>query len=155
MSIALKGAILAASRRADGAVVFLDVEGDWNENMRTAAVARASDERRALADRATYEARRHLVVAPQLIEVVEVDGRVVPARPGGQRRSASDTLADMPLQACANGATAHLVRGEAPGRAADASFPLCAAPPGAAPLCAATERPGVPRGSVETPPRRI
>ncbi len=140
MSIALKGAILAASRRADGAVVFLDVDGDWNENMRTAAVARAIDERRALADRATYEARRHLVVGPKLIDIVEVDGRVVPARPGGQPRSVGDMLADLPLQACANRATAHPLRGEAPGRAADASFPLCAAP-----ACAA-ERPGLTRG---------
>jgi hypothetical protein len=115
--------------------VFLDVDGDWNENVRTAAVARASDERRALADRATYEARRPLVVGPHLIEVVEVDGHVIPAYHGGMPRSAEpDPLADVPLEGSANRATAHpgAVRGDASGRAtpaphAEPPFRVCAA----------------------------
>jgi hypothetical protein len=93
MSIALSGAILTANRRADGVVVFLDVEGDWNADMRVAAVARASDERRALADRARYEAARHVVLAPRLLEVVETDGHMslCRARP---RPIGVDPLAD-------------------------------------------------------------
>ena len=89
MSIALKGAILAANRRADGAVVVLDVEGDWSEDMRAAALARASDERRALADRARYEAARSVVLAPRLLEVVEADGHVTLARRRGQAHPAA------------------------------------------------------------------
>ena len=72
--------VLAANRRTDGAVVFLDFEGDWSDNLATAVVARAPDERRALADRARYEAERALVVKPRLVEVDELDGRPIPIR---------------------------------------------------------------------------
>jgi hypothetical protein len=72
--------VLSAHRLADGAVVFLDFEGDWSDNLAAALVARAPDERRALVDRARYEAGHMLVVEPHLLEVDELDGRLIPIR---------------------------------------------------------------------------
>jgi Protein of unknown function (DUF2849) len=68
-----RGAVLAANRLADGAVVFLDFEGDWSDNLAVAVVARAADERRALNDRGRYEGERRLVVEPHLVEVEEIE----------------------------------------------------------------------------------
>jgi hypothetical protein len=83
--------VLRAHRVADGAVVFLDFEGDWSDNLAAAVVARAPDERRALVDRARYEAERTLVVEPHLVEVEEADGRLIPIRrrTGGRTVGAS------------------------------------------------------------------
>jgi Protein of unknown function (DUF2849) len=72
-----RGSVLTANRRADGAVVFLDFEGDWSDNLAAAMVARAADERRALSDRGRYEAERRQVVDPHLVEVEEIEGRLI------------------------------------------------------------------------------
>jgi Protein of unknown function (DUF2849) len=79
--------VLSGHRLADGAVVFLDFEGDWSDNLAAALVARAPDERRALVDRARYEAERTLIVEPHLIEVDELDGRLIPIRRRGTGRT--------------------------------------------------------------------
>jgi hypothetical protein len=79
-NVRLRGCILTAERLADGAVVFLDFEGDWSEHLTAAVVAHGPDEQRALADRAGYEAARNLVVYPYLVEVEDVDGNLIPAR---------------------------------------------------------------------------
>ena len=81
-----RGSVLTANRLADGAVVFLDVEGDWSDNLAVAAVARAADERRALIDRGRYEGERKLVIAPHLVEVEEIEGRLIPHRHGASGR---------------------------------------------------------------------
>jgi hypothetical protein len=73
--------VLAAERRGDGAIVYLDFEGDWREDLAVAVVARAADERRALADRAVYEAQRATMLRPHLLEVFESCGRVSPRTP--------------------------------------------------------------------------
>src|SRR5262249_47757812 len=73
-----RGSVLTANRPADGAVVFLDFEGDWSDNLAVAVVARAADERRALNDRGRYEAERRLVIEPHLLEVEEIEGRLIP-----------------------------------------------------------------------------
>ena len=82
-----RGSVLTANRLADGAVVFLDFEGDWSDNLAAALVARAPDERRALVDRARYEAERALVVEPHLVDVDELDGRLIPIRRRGTGRT--------------------------------------------------------------------
>ena len=82
-----QGCVLGANRLADGAVVFLDFEGDWSDNLAAAVVARAPDERRALVDRARYEAERTLVVEPHLLDVDELDGRLIPIRRRGAGRT--------------------------------------------------------------------
>jgi hypothetical protein len=68
-------AVLAARRRTDGAVVYLDFEGDWNEHLSAAVIARVADERRALADRAAFEAQRPAILTPHLMELADADGR--------------------------------------------------------------------------------
>ena len=82
-----QGSVLSAHRLVDGAVVFLDFEGDWSDNLAAALVARAPDERRALVDRARYEAERALIVEPHLVEVDELDGRLIPIRRRGTGRT--------------------------------------------------------------------
>jgi hypothetical protein len=79
--------VLSAHRLADGAVVFLDFEGDWSDNLAAALVARAPDERQALVDRARYEAEHMLVVEPHLLEVDELEGRLIPIRRRGAGRA--------------------------------------------------------------------
>lgn len=69
------GAVLAARRRIDGAVVYLDFEGDWNEHLSAAVIARVADERRALADRAAFDAQRSVILTPHLVELADADGR--------------------------------------------------------------------------------
>jgi len=75
--IASAHCVLVANRPSDGVEVFLDFEGDWNENIREAVVAHTPDEGRALADRGAYDASRNLVVEPRLIEVHEADGTLI------------------------------------------------------------------------------
>ena len=89
-----QGSVLSANRLADGAVVFLDFEGDWSDNLAAAVVARAPDERRALVDRARYEAERTLVVEPHLLDVDELDGRLIPIRRGTGRTEGRSAFAD-------------------------------------------------------------
>lgn len=81
-----RGSVLTANRLADGAVVFLDFEGDWSDSLAVAAVARAADERRALNDRGRYEGERGLVIEPHLVEVEEIEGRLIPHRHGAFAR---------------------------------------------------------------------
>ncbi len=72
--------VLTANRLGDGAVVFLDFEGVWVEDVRSAAVARSPDESRALEERGAYDAARNLVVEPYLVEMHESGGNFVPVR---------------------------------------------------------------------------
>ena len=69
--------VLAAKRPTDGAEVFLDFEGAWNENVREAAVSHSADEERALLDRGAHDASHNVVVGPHLVQVREVDDTVV------------------------------------------------------------------------------
>ena len=96
-----RGSVLTANRLADGAVVFLDFEGDWSDNLAAAVVARAPDERRALVDRARYEAERTLVVEPHLLDVDELDGRLIPIRRASVRPEGRGAFADPGARAVA------------------------------------------------------
>ena len=96
-----QGCVLGANRLADGAVVFLDFEGDWSDNLAAAVVARAPDERRALVDRARYEAERTLVVEPHLLDVDELDGRLIQIHGASVRPEGSGAFADPGARAVA------------------------------------------------------
>jgi hypothetical protein len=91
--------VLAAERRDDGVIVYLDFEGDWHEDLAVAVVARAADERRALADRAAYEAQRATLLRPHLLEVSESCGRVSPRTPlrAAKASAAQASCAGSPL----------------------------------------------------------
>jgi len=73
-------AVLTANRPADGAVVYLDFEGAWSEELSEAIVAEAPDELRALWDRASYDEQRNAVLAPALIGLEELSARLLGAR---------------------------------------------------------------------------
>jgi uncharacterized protein DUF2849 len=86
--------ILTANRLGDGAVVFLDFEGAWNESIAEALVASSPDEVRALEDRGTYDAARNLIVEPYLVEVQEISGRIEPIRTRERVRAGGPTILD-------------------------------------------------------------
>jgi hypothetical protein len=89
--------VLTANRLGDGAAVFLDFEGAWNENIAEALVGRSPEEVRALEDRGAHDAARNLVVEPYLIDVEEAGGRIVPVRYRERVRAGGPTiLGDVP-----------------------------------------------------------
>jgi len=72
--------VLTASRLGDGHAVFLNFDGVWIEGTEGALVARTPDEARALKTRGAHDVARNLVIEPYLLEVCEVDGRLIPMR---------------------------------------------------------------------------
>jgi hypothetical protein len=89
-----QAAVLTANRLGDGIAVYVDVEGDWNVDIRKALVTRSPREVRALEDRGTHDAERNIVVEPYLAEVREIDGRIVPLRYRERVRAGGPTILD-------------------------------------------------------------
>src|SRR5215470_158905 len=74
-------AVLTANRLVDGAVVFLNFDGDWVATLVGVVVARSPDEARGLEARGAHDAARNLVVDPYLVEMREAaGGSLVPLR---------------------------------------------------------------------------
>lgn len=89
--------ILTANRLSDGTIVYLDYEGEWTEDFAEATVARTPDELLALEARGTHDAARNRIVDPYLVEVRDVDGRLVPIRFRERVRAAGPSvLGDVP-----------------------------------------------------------
>lgn len=86
--------VLTANRLSDGAVVFLDHEGTWVENIMSAAIAGSPDEARWLEARGAYDTARNVVVDAYLVEVRETDGRPVPLRFRERVRVAGPSILD-------------------------------------------------------------
>jgi hypothetical protein len=92
-----RAAVLTANRLGDGIAVYVDVEGDWNVDIRKALVAHSAREVRALEERGAHDAARNIVVEPYLAEVREIDGRIVPLRYRERVRAGGPTiLEDVP-----------------------------------------------------------
>ncbi len=72
--------VLTANRLGDGAVVFLNFDGDWVATLAGVVIARSPDEARGLAARGLFDAGRNLVVDPYLVEMREVAGALLPLR---------------------------------------------------------------------------
>jgi hypothetical protein len=72
--------VLTANRLQDGAVVFLNFDGDWAATLAGAVIARSPDEARGLEARGVHDATRNLVVDPYLVEMREVGGALLPLR---------------------------------------------------------------------------
>lgn len=89
-----QAAVLTANRLGDGIAVYVDVEGDWNVDIRKALVAHTPREVRALEDRGTHDAERNIVVEPYLAEVREINGRIVPLRYRERVRAGGPTILD-------------------------------------------------------------
>jgi hypothetical protein len=89
--------VLTANRLGDGAVVFLDCEGDWAERIGAAVIARTPEETRALEARGARDAARNLVVEPYLVEVREEPAGPTPLRMRERVRVAGPSmLGDVP-----------------------------------------------------------
>jgi hypothetical protein len=84
--------VITANRLSDGAVVFLDFEGAWNTDFAQANIASSPDEVRALEDRGAYDAQRNIIVEPYLVELRDLDGRLVPVRQRERVRIAGPSI---------------------------------------------------------------
>lgn len=72
--------VLTANRLGDGAVVFLNFDGDWAASLTGVVIARSPDEARGLEARGLFDARRNLVVDPYLVDMRELAGALLPLR---------------------------------------------------------------------------
>jgi hypothetical protein len=89
--------ILTANRLRDGAVVFLNFDGDWVQTLAGAVIARSPDELRGLEARGVHDAARNLVVDPYLAEMREVAGALQPLRQRERLRlTGPSILGDVP-----------------------------------------------------------
>jgi hypothetical protein len=89
--------VLTANRLGDGAVVFLNFDGDWVATLAGVVVARSPDEARGLAARGIFDAGRNLVVDPYLVEMREAAGTLLPIRQRERvRLDGPSILADVP-----------------------------------------------------------
>jgi len=91
-------AVLTANRLLDGAVVFLNFDGDWTEILTAGVVvARSPDEARGLEARGAHDAARNLVVDPYLVEMQEAaGGSLQPLTQRERRPSGSSICPDVP-----------------------------------------------------------
>jgi hypothetical protein len=76
----LTAQMITANRLTDGAVVFLASGGRWVERFEAGRVANNETEAAALQQIAEAAVTCAEVVAPYLIEVGEIDGRLQPSR---------------------------------------------------------------------------
>src|SRR5262245_6008152 len=89
--------VLTANRLGDGAVVFLNFDGDWAVSLTGVVIARSPDEARGLEARGVFDARRNLVVDPYLVDMREVAGALLPLRQRERvRLDGPSILADVP-----------------------------------------------------------
>ena len=86
--------VLTANRLADGAVVFLNFDGDWVATLTGVVIARSPDEARGLEARGAYDARRNLVVDPYLVDMREIAGTLVPLRQRERVRLSGPSIVD-------------------------------------------------------------
>lgn len=87
--------VVTANRLADGVVVFLTADGGWSEQIGESAVAAGKEEAAALLALGETAERQQRVVAPYLIEVECVDGRVARAKRFRERiRALGPTVRD-------------------------------------------------------------
>jgi Protein of unknown function (DUF2849) len=86
--------VLTANRLRDGAVVFLNFDGDWVPSLLGVVIARSPDEARGLAARGVHDAARNLVVDPYLVEMREVAGALLPLRQRERVRLSGPSILD-------------------------------------------------------------
>jgi Protein of unknown function (DUF2849) len=118
--------VLTANRLGDGAVVFLNFDGDWVATLAGVVIARSPDEARGLAARGLFDAGRNLVVDPYLVEMREVAGALLPLRQRERVRLDGPSILDdvpgytapveRPPNAAARGAEANAAEGAGPHR---------------------------------------
>jgi hypothetical protein len=84
---------IIANRLDDGRTVFLDEAGGWTLDLAEARFVTDGPELEAANARALAELEARVIVDPYPIDIVEVDGRPVPARVRERIRAAGPTIA--------------------------------------------------------------
>lgn len=84
--------VLTGNRLTDGIAVWLNAAGAWTENLQDALVARHPEAVTSLEDIGKRDFARNLVLDVNLIDVVDVDGRLRPLRLRERIRAAGPTM---------------------------------------------------------------
>jgi hypothetical protein len=72
--------VVIANRLRDGIVVFLGQDGRWIERIESCPSASTKEEGEKLLDLARQAEQRQEIIDPNLIEVEERDGKLVPVK---------------------------------------------------------------------------
>lgn len=84
--------VLTGNRLTDGIAVWLNAAGEWTEKLQDALVARHPEAVKSLEDIGKRDFALNLVLDVNLIDVVEVDGRLRPLRLRERIRAEGPTM---------------------------------------------------------------
>lgn len=84
--------VLTANRLDDGIAVWLDANGNWNEDLQSALVARHAEAEATLEEIGKRDFSANKVVDVNIVEVSEQDGRLWPTRLRERIRAAGPTM---------------------------------------------------------------
>ncbi|MDV7340176.1 DUF2849 domain-containing protein [Terasakiella sp. A23] len=84
--------VVTANRLDDGLAVFYDKDGQWNSSICEAASVESGENGDKLLAQASDDANQLLVVGPYLIDVDEVEGKIVPVRYREQIRTTGPSI---------------------------------------------------------------
>lgn len=84
--------VLTANRLSDGIAVWLDANGQWTESLQDALVARHPEAAASLEAIGKRDFAANRVVDVNVIDVVEVDGKLWPTRLRERIRAAGPTM---------------------------------------------------------------
>ena len=84
--------VLTGNRLTDGIAVWLNAAGTWGEKLQDALVARHEEAVKSLEDIGKRDFAANLVVDVNLVDVVEVNGRLRPLRLRERIRAEGPTM---------------------------------------------------------------
>jgi hypothetical protein len=84
--------VLTGNRLTDGIAVWLNASGQWTEKLQDAIVARHAEAVASLEEIGKRDFAANLVVDVNLVDVVEVDGRLRPLRLRERIRAEGPTM---------------------------------------------------------------
>lgn len=84
--------VLTANRLSDGIAVWLDANGQWNEDLQSSLVARHAEAVASLEEIGKRDFSANKVVDVNIIDVAEEDGRLWPTRLRERIRAAGPTI---------------------------------------------------------------
>lgn len=84
--------VLTANRLGDGIAVWLDANGEWNEDLQAALVARHAEAVSSLEEIGKRDFSANRVVDVNVVDVTEENGRLWPLRLRERIRAAGPTV---------------------------------------------------------------